>query len=318
MTLLVTDFLQSTPAAAQNTRRAFNHFRIQSGVVAPTSWAATPLKVTPTSPAGLTVNIAAGAAWVRGTSELQGRYNVLSDAVETRAIESNSSGNPRIDCVVARVRDSQDSTDLTDAFEIGVLTGTPTSGATLNNNTGAAVTPASAASAGMIILATVLVASGASTITATEIYDRRPWAYGGMSVKRLAADTAVAANAVVPVLGTRMEYSQSGRLQIHLIGGITLGSTAGAGVEIFPMVNGAALTSAWASFSSRTATAKKVPLNFRWDLESAMPSSGTDLGKLELRFNARLTTGADCTIHAGTTAIYRDVVNPNRDNGTVW
>jgi hypothetical protein len=125
-------------------------------------------------------------AWVRGnTREGQGLYRV--DNIDRSApsassyvaqlnvtVSSNASGNPRIDQVVLRVQDSQHA-GATNLANIAVVTGTATSGATLDNRNGAAALPASC-----ILLADILVANGASSITTADIRDRRPYALHGV------------------------------------------------------------------------------------------------------------------------------------------
>jgi hypothetical protein len=88
-------------------------------------------------------------------------------------VAANASGNPRIDSVVLEAKDTtHDASGLTVA-RARYITGTPTSGATLDNRSGAPALPAGAA-----LLADILVANGAASITNANIRDRRTMARG--------------------------------------------------------------------------------------------------------------------------------------------
>ena len=107
------------------------------------------LKVT--AGAGLTVNVAAGACWIKGdVSTLQPLYRCISDGVKTLTLAGAHASLARIDLVVADVRDSAFSGSNKD-WRIYAITGTPDA---------APVAPALPASA--IALATVPVAAAAS------------------------------------------------------------------------------------------------------------------------------------------------------------
>jgi hypothetical protein len=138
--------------------------------------------------ANMTVDVAAstGLAVVQGDSvTAQSRYVIPPhSAVANLDIGSNATGNPRIDQVVLQVRDDTHDGSGSNDVRVLVLAGTATSGATLDNRTGAASLPVSA-----IRLADVLVASGTSSITTSAIRDRRPWARGASwYVKRATTD----------------------------------------------------------------------------------------------------------------------------------
>ncbi|HWK28088.1 MAG TPA: hypothetical protein VNS09_16100 [Solirubrobacter sp.] len=115
------------------------------------------------------------AALVQGDAVAgQSLYPVAPhSSVINEAIASNSSGNPRIDQVVLEVLDDVHDASGSNIARVRVIAGTASSGATLNNRTGAASLPGSC-----IRLADVLVANGASSITNSQIRDRRTWACG--------------------------------------------------------------------------------------------------------------------------------------------
>lgn len=138
---------------------------------------ATDLVVTPAASL-LRVDVAAGAAWIKGDSGTpgvglsQGLFLAINDAAVANAVTLSAADptNPRLDQIYVQVRDS---TDLTpgggnDDLIFGVVTGTPTSGATLLNRNGAA-----ALGNDRLLLADVLVPNGATNLTAANIRDRR-------------------------------------------------------------------------------------------------------------------------------------------------
>ena len=124
-------------------------------------------------------------AWVRGDARGgQGLYAV--DNIDRSAptadtyvaqlndtITSNASGNPRLDQVVLEVLDQQHS-GASNLAQVRVVAGTPTAAATLDNRNGAASLPANC-----LLLADVLVSSGAASIVTADIRDRRAFCLPG-------------------------------------------------------------------------------------------------------------------------------------------
>ncbi len=112
----------------------------------------------------MTVLVAAGEALINGTqsSIYQGAYHCLNDASVSLSIAAADPTNPRIDLVVAQVRDAAYSGSNND-WILAVVTGTPAPSpsppATPNN---------------AIVLAQVAVAALASSITSGNITDKRP------------------------------------------------------------------------------------------------------------------------------------------------
>lgn len=115
--------------------------------------------------ANLSVDIAAGSALVQGDSVTgQGYYPEYNDATfNLTGFTAAHATLPRIDRVVVRARDQfHGDPDNTDQFVI--LTGTPTSGATLANTTGAA-----SVGNNQLLLANILVPATATSITTANI-----------------------------------------------------------------------------------------------------------------------------------------------------
>lgn len=131
-----------------------------AGVASPTDWVVSQHA----AGANMSVDISVGAGGVTGTETAgQGTYLVSSDAVETVAVSASpSSGQSRIDLVVATIRDSTLSgTDDDMIFQ--VITGTP--------STGTPAPPTLPASS--LLLATILVPGLAAAVTTSMITDAR-------------------------------------------------------------------------------------------------------------------------------------------------
>lgn len=115
------------------------------------------------SGANMSVDVAAGAAWVAGDddADAQPTYRLRNDATVNVTIEAADATNPRIDLVVARVYDSQFA-GVSDTGTIEVVKGTAAgspSAPSLPNNA--------------IELAQVAVAAAATSIVTADITDSR-------------------------------------------------------------------------------------------------------------------------------------------------
>lgn len=120
------------------------------------------LQVTQNGTPNMSVNVAAGHAWIDGTeSATQGVYHGYNDATKNLVIAASDPTNPRKDLVVAKVQDAAYS-GATNAWTLAVVTGTP------------AASPAEpAVPANAVVLAMINVAALATTITNANITDRR-------------------------------------------------------------------------------------------------------------------------------------------------
>lgn len=128
------------------------------------------LKVT-TAGVGLGVNVAAGQAFIEGDDlpPEQGMYRVFNDGTVVLTANTADGTNPRIDTVVATVRDSAYG-GSDDDWVLSILPGTPTVGANLTNKNGKA-TPGN----DTIVLAYLLVPATFTGpfVDATHIQDAR-------------------------------------------------------------------------------------------------------------------------------------------------
>lgn len=127
------------------------------GIVGPSD-----LAVTQNGTPNMSVNVAAGKAFVDGTENAnQGAYLCVNDATVNLAIAASDPTNPRKDLVVAKVQDAEWS-GATNSWSLAVVTGTP-----------AASPSEPAVPANAHVLAMINVAAGATSITNGNITDRR-------------------------------------------------------------------------------------------------------------------------------------------------
>lgn len=125
-----------------------------------------------TAGSGVTTAIAAGRCNIRGSTNVdQGIYTLWNTAATTVTHTAADATNPRIDSIYAKVIDSTEAGGATDAGQIVLVSGTATSGATLDNRTGAGSPPASST-----LLADVLVPNGAASSASYTYRDRRLYA----------------------------------------------------------------------------------------------------------------------------------------------
>lgn len=236
------EFLQTKLYSAKALRMMLREIAPQNGVYGPTD-----LDVTQRAAggAGMAVDAAPGAAWVAGTtSARQGAYHAYNDAVATLAIGNNASGNPRVDQIILRIYDTTDGAAVQDIAAVEVVPGTGTAGAQITSfgaagyRAGAGALPASS-----VVLADVLVANAAGSITNANIVDRRPWARGVFkrSVRTAGnVTTASGTQALVDAtnLAPRIECSGAPlRMTFH---GTAQNNTAGSLVGLGWLVDGVA------------------------------------------------------------------------------
>lgn len=154
-------WLQTGEHPAENVRRWLDAaMGSTSGILATAE-----LEVTASS--GLTVSVADGRVLIAGTeNSYQGTYFCENRGAATVTLAGADTTNPRIDLVVARVRDSiYSGSAASDGFTIEAVTGTP-----------AASPSAPSVPDNSVVLAEVTVGANATTVTSGNITDRRPLA----------------------------------------------------------------------------------------------------------------------------------------------
>lgn len=118
----------------------------------------------------MTVKVNIGRAYIKGVST--NAYPVRSDADETVIISPNSSGNPRIDAIVLYIDLSATAnTDATNVAKLTKVQGTPAASPVAPTDSEIATAIGSANP--FIRLAHITVASGATSITNSNISDQR-------------------------------------------------------------------------------------------------------------------------------------------------
>ncbi len=150
-------WLQQGSHPAENDRLTMQAVFNSTGIINPDS-----MLVTANGTPNMSVNVASGWAAIVGTTQANmGAYIAYNDATTNLTITTANSSNPRIDRVVVTVNDAYYS-GLLNNVTFTVIAGTPAASPT------APATPANSLS-----LATVLVATGTTTITSGAITDTR-------------------------------------------------------------------------------------------------------------------------------------------------
>lgn len=163
-------YLQTKSYDARSDRKWFADL-IGPGIVSAGDYAVT------YSGSALTLNIAAGVAYVKGGNIAdQGMYREYTTASVQATCPAADATNPRIDTVILRVFDNAADASALNKARIDIVPGTPTAGATLANLNGKnALTSLTDASLSFIVLAYVLVPNAATVLTntATNVLDAR-------------------------------------------------------------------------------------------------------------------------------------------------
>lgn len=151
-------FLSAGSHIAENVRNVFSALVGAQGVVGSGD-----LAVTANGTPNMSVNVAAGAAFIKGSlATLQGMYHAFNDATLNVTIAASDPTNPRNDLVVAEIRDNDYGGGGFNDFRLRVVTGTPA---------GSPVDPATPANA--LVLARVRVDASVASIVAGKITDLR-------------------------------------------------------------------------------------------------------------------------------------------------
>lgn len=127
------------------------------------------LAVTQQTVPNMSVQVGTGQIWVPGTSTAsQGLYYAENKAAVTLAIAASNPSNPRLDQVICQVEDAAYA-GSSKLMQFAVVTGTPTSGASLSNLVGLGSVPASS-----LVIAYVLVPAGTTSIVTADIGNVAP------------------------------------------------------------------------------------------------------------------------------------------------
>jgi len=150
-------WLQNGSHPAENDRLTTQTIWKTSGIIN-----ATDLAVTQNSPAGMSVLVASGWAAIVGTTQSNmGTYMAYNDATTTLTVSTANASNPRIDIVVVTVNDAYYTGSLNNVT-FQVIAGTP-----------AASPVAPSTPANSLLLATIAVGAGVTSIVNANITDNR-------------------------------------------------------------------------------------------------------------------------------------------------
>lgn len=158
----------------------------------------------------MSVDIAASTgegAWVKGdTVSAQGLYYVPPHSgVINEAITAADATNPRNDLVILEALDDTHAAGGLNKSRVRVVTGTPTAGATRTDAEGVNGTPTRPDSAALLVV--VNVPAGATSVTDSNILDRRAWARGTLSKATSSATFNATSRAEITGAKKRVEFS---------------------------------------------------------------------------------------------------------------
>lgn len=176
-------YLQPKSYSAQSDRKPFADI-LSPGVVGSGDFAVSLTTL-------LGISIAAGSAWILGQNIAdQGLYRQYVSGATTLTCTAANGSNPRLDQVILRVLDNAADSGTFNECRIEIVPGTPTAGATLDNRTGAAnLATLTDASKSVLLIADILVPTGATSLSGANLRDRRVRAAvgGGLAVVQFPA-----------------------------------------------------------------------------------------------------------------------------------
>lgn len=236
--------------------------------------------------AAKTITVAAGEALVQGDSVTnQGRYYHRNSATQTLDLATAPDAtNPRIDQVVLEVKDDAHDASGLNVGRLRVISGTPSSGATLTNRTGAAALPSSC-----MRIADVLVPAGynAAFVPATHIRDRRQAAFGAFGRRvdsaGLNLNVNLGATTVKPAVAMRHECSGRPILLTCRFGRVYVGaSPPNYGVRLQVLVDGVSVVPyGYFAYPGRNSLATDInPLPWSTYRMLYVPTAGSHLFEL--------------------------------------
>jgi len=183
-------WLQNGSHPAENDRLTTQTIWKTSGIINSTD-----LAVTQNSPAGMSVLVASGWAAIVGTTQSNmGTYMAYNDATTTLTVSTANPSNPRIDIVVVTVNDAYYTGSLNNVT-FQVIAGTP-----------AASPVAPSTPANSLLLATIAVGAGVTSIVNANITDNR-------------------VKSTSPIAGVATNYAVTGLLETAYVAGSAIASS---------------------------------------------------------------------------------------------
>lgn len=228
------DILDATTYPFQRLRYMFQHMTPQEGVTGELS-GLDYATLQRGAGANMSVDTSAGSGWIKGdTGTRQGMYHLVNDATINLVVGAAHATLPRIDQVILRIFDASVS-GASNTPTLSVLAGTATSGATLDNRTGAAALPNDA-----IRLCDILVDPAVGSIVNAKIRDRRPWCRGVSHAFLSSGADLTTTSAVLASVGFNNRYECSGAPVDMGLSGVLKHDTAGATTFLSPAIDGTA------------------------------------------------------------------------------
>jgi hypothetical protein len=306
------DFNASVNVPFQRMRQLLLDGPLQEGVVG----ASDVMVVQRGAGANQSVDVGTGFAWVQlDTGTRNGLPHVTNDAVANVTVTAANGTNPRIDQIILRWNDTSIPTGSGNVPTLEVLTGTATSGATLANRTGAAALPNDC-----LRLADLLIPALSTTISNTQIRDRRLWARGAyVRIVRTAGNYTTASATMALVDGTNLQprIECSGNPLRVTLRCNAFHTTASSTYILTPWVDGAAAETGSTDFftgvSAAVASGPTTPMNMQWTI---VPAAGSHL----IGWAWRTPSGASATLTASTTQPLEmeieEIIRQNTANNT--
>jgi hypothetical protein len=266
--------------------------------------------------ANMSIEAPPGACWVTvDTGTRNGIGHGFVDATQNPSVTASNGTLPRVDQLVVRWNDTAIPTGTGgNVPTVEVITGTATSGATLDNRTGAAALPNDC-----LRLADILVPATSTSVTTANIRDRRPWARGAYRRIFRTANAAAGSDYTTALttfagidptnLKPRIECSGV-PVRISLRGRMT--NASAAGIYFIPAVDGVVAPEAASGdwMGQTLGVSQDAPLSIFWDI---VPAAGSHLLEWAWR-----TTAGTATLFARSTVplqlIVEEIVRPNAEN----
>jgi hypothetical protein len=258
------------------------------------------------------VDVAVGAAWIQiDTGTRSGMGHAFSDAVANLALTAANGTNPRIDQAVLQWNDSSLPTGSGNIPTLTVLTGTATAGATLANRTGATALPNDT-----LRLADILVPALSTTVSNTQIRDRRQFAKGAYArIPRTSGNiTGFAFTSYTLVdstaLNPRLECSGA-PLKLRFTGVATITAALTLSNDIF--MDGAQFGTGQEHSATINTAANLYEIDYEWEVT---PAAGSHLWGPAAKVNTSNVTLNSATSFPLVWSV-EEIVRQNTANNTV-
>jgi hypothetical protein len=236
------------------------------------------LAVTQNGTPNMSVNVAAGSAFIKGTSAAdQGVYGFFNDATVNLAISTSDPTNGRRDLIIAQIRDAGGGYGGVDNdARLAVVTGTAS---------GSPVDPA--VPANCLVLARITVDAAAGSIVTGKITDLRTRAIGRGAVLGSAAVTASqgslgAGPTDLTGLSVTVNVCANRRIRVRAAAVLRNGESAANSGQLLIVADGTTIRTAPSGLVSTASTGVKEYIPAEVDITA--PSAGSHTYKLQSSF----------------------------------